>query len=463
MYKTKNILAAMLFATAIIMWITGTAQTAPTNFSSPHQTISRTDTLFPNIIVEPDSFYIVIRPDTTMTKEMTIFNTGNDTLFYSIDANSGLWQTNPVKPESVEGSQLTATPNGYKPGEAIDYSLSLYNGSPDNEWLDSLTVYFPEGVSVNYSTNFIGGTLGSLVYDGTSGNGNPVNWNDQNPGNGGNILPGETATCIINLSFDEAFNDTLDIIYKISGDIHGGEPHNLLDTLVLIPEEIWLIPEPDEGMVLPGEEQLIDLNFNSEGIPLGNYNRYFTINSNDTSTPVLDVPVKMIVFPSSLVHTINIPAGWSAISSYVVPIHPEFESIFDTVNDKLDVIYNIESDIYWPDAGINTIGNWSSETGYIVKAKVPLQIKVFGLFEISQYVQLKEGWNLMPTLNTVPSSTFVVFRDIDEKIDIVQEVDGSKVYWPEQSIFTLTQLIPGKAYYIRVKEDCFVIFPPPVK
>jgi hypothetical protein len=169
------------------------------------------------------------------------------------------------------------------------------------------------------------------------------------------------------------------------------------------------------------------------------------------------------VFPSSLTHTINIPQGLSAISTYVIPLNSEFETIFDTVNDKIDVIHDIESNLYWPDQGINTIGAWNNEQGYVVNAKQNLQIKVYGLFELSQTVLLKEGWNLMPVLNTVPSSTFVVFRDIDELIDIVQEVGGNKVYWPEQSIFTLTQLMPGKAYFIRVKEDCFVVFPPPVE
>ncbi|MCF8366269.1 MAG: hypothetical protein K9H16_10830 [Bacteroidales bacterium] len=463
MITTRNIVAGIFIFTVVSLWMDALAQ-----FSSPSaqdfvEVNLRSDTLFPKIVLEPDSFYIVIRPDTTLKKEMSIFNNGDDTLFYTIDANSGLWQKEIEAPESIEGSKLTASPNGYKPGESIDFTFNLYNGSPDNEWLDSLTVNFPEGVSVNFSTNFIGGTLGPLVYNGSSGNGNPVQWNDENGANGGNILPGETATCILNLSFDESFNDTLHIIYKISGDVFGGGPHDVIDTLVLIPEEIWLIANPDTGVILPGEQQLIELNFNSEGIPLGSYNRYFTILSNDTATPVLDVPVKMIVFPSSLTHIINVPEGWSAISTYVVPIHPEFETIFDTVNDKLDVIYNINSQIYWPDAGINTIGNWNPTNGYIVKAKVPLQVKVYGLFEMSQMVQLSEGWNLMPTLNTVPSSTFIVFRDIEDKIDVVREIGGNKVYWPAQGIYTLTQLMPGKAYFIRVTEDCFIIFPPPFK
>ena len=43
------------------------------------------------------------------------------------------------------------------------------------------------------------------------------------------------------------------------------------------------------------------------------------------------------------------------------------------------------------------------------------------------------------------------------------EVGGDKVYWPSQNIYTLTHLEPGKAYYIRVLNDCSIHFPSPVK
>lgn len=433
----------------------------PTQPAAPHMDINFPDV--PQIYALPDSFYMVIRPDTISRKGMTIFNTGDDTLSFSIDAHPELWNTQTGRPESIEGSYLSMNPGGYKPGQSIDFSLSLYKGSPDNEWLDTLTVLFPEGVSVNFATNFVGGTQGPLVFDGSSGNGSPTSWNDADGSNGGNILPGETATCIANLHFDESLNDTLSIIYTISGDVFGGEPHNITDTLLLIPEEIWLIADPDNAVIPPDEEIQLDLYFNSAGIPIGNYSRYFSINSNDPVNPAVDIPIHMIVFPSSLAHTINIPQGWSAVSTYVIPLHPEFENIFDTVNDKIDVIFDVNSNIYWPSQSINTIGEWNNEAGYVINAKEPFQVKVYGLFEISQTVLLHEGWNLMPVLNSVPSSTFVVFRDIDELIDIVQEVGGNKVYWPDQSIYTLTQLLPGKAYYIRVKEDCSIVFPPPVE
>jgi len=268
---------------------------------------------------------------------------------------------------------------------------------------------------------------------------------------------------LLSLQFDALANDTLELVYEIFGDVNGVGPHHIIDTLYLFPEDIWLIPSPEAGFVLPGESKNIQLFFNSSGIPIGFYNRFFVISSNDLSNPELIVPVNLIVFPYNLNQTIQIPEGWSGISAYVLPSNASFENIFANVNDKIEAVYNNQSQIYWPDEGINTIGNWNTFEGYVVKAKEPTQILVYGIFESSQTVLLNEGWNITPVLTYTPASTFVVFRDIDDLIDIVQEIGGEKVYWPSQGIYTLTQLMPGKAYMIRVKEDCSFTFPSPVK
>lgn len=410
----------------------------------------------PEIVIQPTSFTVVIRPDTVLKFQMTVFNQGNDTLGFAINTSPGLGLTEGSL-RNVTGSAVTSDKNSYLPGGSSDFALSLYNGSPDNEWLDTLVIIFPQGVTLNYATHFTGGTLGPLVFNGVTGNGVTSNWNDQN-GSGGNILPGETAQGLINLSFDESLDDTLAIVYRIYGDNYGGNPHYVQDTLWLAPENIWLIAEPETGTVPPGGQKTVDLYFNSGGFPIGYFTRHFQIETNDTSNLVTDVPVNITVYPYSLTQTINIPAGWSGISTYVLPFNPDIGQMFDTVSDRVTVIRNQEG-VYWPEMQINTIGVWNAYEGYVIRTTEPIQIKVTGLFDASQTVYLTTGWNLLPVLSTVPVSTFFVFRDIEDFIDVVHEVEGSKIYWPAQHIYTLTQLVPGKSYFIRVTEPCYVIYP----
>jgi hypothetical protein len=418
------------------------------------------DTINPEIVIQPDSFYVVIKPDTVLKFQMTISNNGNDTLDFSILKSLQSDKPAPGFDRSIEGSTLSSDFQTYLPGEANDYTFSLFNGSPDNEWLDNLIIHFPEGVSLNFSTNFVGGTLGPLVFDGSTGTAVTASWNDVN-GGGGNILPGETAVALLNLGFDEALDDTLRIPYEISGDIFGSGPHVVFDTLVLAPENVWLITDPKSGNVPPGEDLVVDLFFNSGGTPIGYYNKVFYVESNDSSNLLYDIPVKLIVFPYSLTQTLTIPQGWSGISSYVLPFHPEVDEIFESVSDRIEVIRN-QSCMFWPSQQINTIGDWNTFEGYVINASEALEVEIPGMFEVSQTIFLQEGWHIMPVLTTKVASTFVVFRDVEEQIDVVMEIAGNKVYWPSQKVYTLTQLQPGKAYYIRVKDDCLIHFPSPV-
>jgi hypothetical protein len=415
------------------------------------------DTLYPQIVVQPDSFYLIMKPDTLMHRQLLVTNTGNDTLFFSINTTPEVVNNSP---RSIQGSTLTCNPQKYDPGETSDFTFQLTNGSPDNEWLNKLVIDFPAGVTFNYATNFTGGSLGPLVYNGATGNGVVVSWNDANGGNG-NILPGETAVAVVGLTFDANLTNTLDLVYTISGDIHGGEPHTITDTLHLAPRDIWLVATPDSAMVLPGETKPVDLLFNSSAFTIGNHQRNFQILSNDTATPVVDIPVKLIVFPYNMQQNITIPAGWSGLSTFVLPFKMKLSEIFDTTAYHIDVMFDLQGRMFWPDQGVNTIVNWDTFEGYIIKAKEPFQIKLGGVFEISQTILLQQGWNVMPVLSSVPASTFVVFRDLDEIIDVVYEIGGDKVYWPSQNIYTLTTLLPGKAYYIRVSEDCSFAFPSP--
>jgi hypothetical protein len=52
-----------------------------------------------------------------------------------------------------------------------------------------------------------------------------------------------------------------------------------------------------------------------------------------------------------------------------------------------------------------------------------------------------------------------VFAPLGSILTIIKEVAGYKIYYPEYSIYTLNKLMSGKAYLVRVTEDCSIAFP----
>ncbi len=62
-------------------------------------------------------------------------------------------------------------------------------------------------------------------------------------------------------------------------------------------------------------------------------------------------------------------------------------------------------------------------------------------------------------LNSCNNPAEELFNPIIDHLQIVKEVAGSGVYWPQFGVNTLGELVPGKAYFMLVDEDVEVEFP----
>nr|NQU91315.1 T9SS type A sorting domain-containing protein [Bacteroidota bacterium] len=151
-------------------------------------------------------------------------------------------------------------------------------------------------------------------------------------------------------------------------------------------------------------------------------------------------------------------AGWNSISSYLIPADPEIESILSSVENDLVIIRNLTS-VYWPYAGINTIGNWNNNTGYALKLTGDVDLEIGGSEFAYQTIELSAGWHYLPVLSSCGVDPMELFGPVMDKITIVQDLIGTKVWWPDLNIFTLDVLEPGKAYKIRTTDDIELHFP----
>ena len=140
--------------------------------------------------------------------------------------------------KNIEGSTLTAAQTMYIPGETTTWNLQLYNDSFDVEWLDSLEIQFPAGVTLTGATNFdINPPIPDryLAYGGTTGDSALVWWNDPD-GEYGEIYGHETAFADVYIVIDAEFTGPLDLDYTIYGDGWGADPHQVSGTYTLIPD-----------------------------------------------------------------------------------------------------------------------------------------------------------------------------------------------------------------------------------
>ena len=111
------------------------------------------------------------------------------------------------------------------------------------------------------------------------------------------------------------------------------------------------------------------------------------------------------------------------------------------------------------DSYYNTITNLDITCGYWIKMNSSTSLYLEGtpIDPPTHPINLKTGWNLVPYY---PENILSVISALQSITPYLQEVKYfNQVYIPESSNNSLTQMEPGKGYWIRVLQDCNLIYP----
>ncbi|MBE0637762.1 MAG: T9SS type A sorting domain-containing protein [Bacteroidales bacterium] len=157
-----------------------------------------------------------------------------------------------------------------------------------------------------------------------------------------------------------------------------------------------------------------------------------------------------------MTHSIPLPAGWSGLSSFVMPANDNMVSIFDPLGSNF-IIAQTMTQAYYPSGGINTIGIWQPQSAYKVKMSAPDVLEISGAEESNKVFGINAGWSLVPVITNQPVNVVSLFAGTS--VELVKDVAGVGVYWPAFGINTLGSLLPGKAYYAYLNSSGSVTFP----
>lgn len=150
-------------------------------------------------------------------------------------------------------------------------------------------------------------------------------------------------------------------------------------------------------------------------------------------------------------------AGWSGLSSYIQPENPSLEAMFGTILNNLIILQTTDG-IYFPAENINTIGDWNSEKGYLIKLQESCQFSIAGYCGSNTELTINEGWNILPVKSDTAISVSVLAGLYGENIILIKEIAGTGIYWPEMGVVNLVSLNPGKAYYLKALNGFVIDF-----
>ncbi|MCX6256625.1 MAG: putative Ig domain-containing protein, partial [Bacteroidia bacterium] len=72
----------------------------------------------------------------------------------------------------------------------------------------------------------------------------------------------------------------------------------------------------------------------------------------------------IVVSPSGQYQIINFSQSWGIFSTYIIPTNPAISSVFFPISDALVICKDGTGNVYWPQYGVNQIGNMTIGKGY---------------------------------------------------------------------------------------------------
>jgi hypothetical protein len=172
-------------------------------------------------------------------------------------------------------------------------------------------------------------------------------------------------------------------------------------------------------------------------------------------SPAAPVTVTQASYPTQ---SVALAIGWQGLSSYIMPTVTNIPTLFTPIAANFTILQNLTG-VYYPAGSINTIGLWASQSAYSIKMNAASTLPIIGPLETNKTFALANGWNLMPVICNTNVTTSTLVSGLGVNLGIIKEIAGSKVYWPAYGIYTLSQLTPGKAYYVRMTAASSVTFP----
>jgi hypothetical protein len=153
-----------------------------------------------------------------------------------------------------------------------------------------------------------------------------------------------------------------------------------------------------------------------------------------------------------------VPQGWSGVSSWIMPTQPELENVLAPLSEDLIILYN-QNGVYWPGQNVNTLGDWESHSGYVVKLGNEKALPMVGFKEQNTALGTNSGWQILPILSACAVPTTGLQVQPASSVVMIKEIAGWRVFWPEMGIATLGELLPGKAYFALTGSSGTIDFP----
>lgn len=149
--------------------------------------------------------------------------------------------------------------------------------------------------------------------------------------------------------------------------------------------------------------------------------------------------------------------GWNSLSYPIQPLDLTFLQHFQGITNKLILFTDYQSVSF---NGSNIPPNFflQPKKGYVLKLSDNHTLSYCGYPHANKTLTLEAGWNILPVLTDSYVTPWQLFQGNINKLQLIKEIAGTSVFWPEMQIESLNELLPGKAYWIKMYQPVVIEF-----
>ncbi|MCB5278774.1 MAG: carboxypeptidase regulatory-like domain-containing protein [Candidatus Cloacimonetes bacterium] len=165
----------------------------------------------------------------------------------------------------------------------------------------------------------------------------------------------------------------------------------------------------------------------------------------------LATPLEVIFGTLPEVLELPLAAGWNQVSFNVLPENPA--DIISSISNLIQIKDMNSSYNPIMASQFNTLNTINPANAYYVKVSAPSVLHLEGTAAQGIDIPLKQGWNYIPYL---PQESLSVQIALGSIINYVQDLRLGNLSWSASEI---TQMQPGKGYWVLVDQDCQLNYP----
>jgi hypothetical protein len=150
--------------------------------------------------------------------------------------------------------------------------------------------------------------------------------------------------------------------------------------------------------------------------------------------------------------------GWNSLSSYIMPATTDMDDVLASIFNSVEIVSG-QDGIFYPAGGIYTLSDFDPYQGYSIKMNNAALLEIKGDYLSENTLAMTGGWSILPSISPCDIAIADLSGGFLDKLQVIVELSGYRVYWPEKEVYSLQTLSPGKAYLIKMSEAGGVIFP----